>query len=299
MSTELAINLSGISKTYPHFKLSNVDLQLEQGRIMGLIGPNGAGKSSTFRIIMGLIQADRGSVEVLGHSIPKNQVAAKWDIGFVSEDMRLYQAGTLQWHIDFIKSIYSSWDDDYAKILISRFDIRPEQCLKGFSHGQRVKAGLLLVLARRPKLLLLDEPTTGLDPVARREVLNELMDVLQDEERTVLFSSHNTKDVEQLSDQITFIDRGHVIASQDKESFLEQWRRIRFESPDNFEIPELPDIIESQQNGRLGSITTGNFDSAMTDALRNSGAIIQGVENMTLEEIFVAEVQGNRPGETA
>jgi len=299
VNTELAIKLSGVTKTYSHFELSNIDLELEPGRIMGFIGPNGAGKSSTIRIIMGLIQADHGVVEVLGHRMPRDQVAAKWDIGFASEDLRLYQAGTLQWHIDFVKSIYPGWDDDYAKTLIRRFDLRPEQRLKGFSHGQRVKAGLLLILARRPKLLLLDEPTTGLDPVARHEVLNELVDVLNDERRTVLFSSHNTKDVEQLSDQITFIDRGHLIASQDKETFLEQWRRIRFEAPDDFVVPELPNVIESQQNGRLGSITTGRFDPALTDALQINGAVIQSVDNMTLEEIFVTEVRANRPGEAA
>ena len=299
MNTELAIKLSGVSKAYSHFDLSGVDLELEQGRIMGFIGPNGAGKSSTMRIIMGLVLADQGNVEVLGHRMPEQQVAAKWDIGFASEDMRLYRSGTLQWHIDFMKSIYSSWDDAYAATLIKRFDIKPEQKLKGFSHGQRVKAGLLLVLARRPKLLLLDEPTTGLDPVARKEVLNELMDVLQDEERTVLFSSHNTKDVEQLSDQITFIDKGHVIASQDKETFLEQWRRIRFEAPDNFSVPDTPEFIETQINGRLGSVTTGQFDTSVTEALQNNGAVIQSVDNMTLEEIFVTEVQANREGEAA
>lgn len=299
MNTNLAIKLSGVSKAYSHFELANIDLELEQGRIMGFIGPNGAGKSSTMRILMGLVLADRGDVEVLGHRIPDDQVAAKWDIGFASEDMRLYRSGTLQWHMDFMKSIYSSWDDAYAATLIKRFDIKPEQKLKGFSHGQRVKAGLLLVLARRPKLLLLDEPTTGLDPVARKEVLNELVDVLQDEERTVLFSSHNTKDVEQLSDQITFIDKGRMIASQDKETFLEQWRRVRFEAPENFSLPSIPNIVETQLNGRLGSITTGHFDSGLTEALQNNGAVIQSIDNMTLEEIFVTEVQANREGEAA
>lgn len=299
MTSEFAIKLAGVSKAYSHFELSNIDLELEQGRIMGFIGPNGAGKSSTMRIIMGLMKADRGDVKVLGYRMPEQQVEAKWQIGFASEDMKLYQAGTLQWHIDFMKSIYSDWDDDYAQTLIKRFDVRPEQSLKGFSHGQRVKAGLLLVLARRPKLLLLDEPTTGLDPVARREVLGELMDVLKDEERTVLFSSHNTKDIEQLSDQITFIDRGRIIASQDKESFLEQWRRVRIKTPDGFDLPTIPNIVDTQQDGRLATITTGHFDSGLTDSLQASGATIQSVDHMTLEEIFVTEVQANRTGDAA
>ena len=142
MTTELAIQLQGISKAYTRFKLDNVDLQLEQGSMMGFIGPNGAGKSLTMRIIMGLVKADQGDVNVLGNRIPDAQVAAKWDIGFASEDMRLYQTATLQWHIDFVKSIYPNWDDDYAATLMKRFDINSEQKLKGFSHGQRVKAGV-------------------------------------------------------------------------------------------------------------------------------------------------------------
>ncbi len=294
MSKQLAIQLAGVSKAYPHFRLDSIDLQLEQGSIMGFIGPNGAGKSSTLRILMGLIRADQGEVRVLGHRVPDEQVAARWDIGFASEDMRLYQSRTLQWHMDFVKSIYPGWDDDYAAALARRFDTRPGQTLKGFSHGQRVKAGLLLVLARRPKLLLLDEPTTGLDPVARKEVLNELMDVLQDDGRSVLFSSHNTKDVEQVSDQITFIDRGRVIASQDKETFLERWRRVRFSAAENFAMPDLPDVVETRLNGRLGSVITGRFDTRITDGLQNAGATIQGVETMTLEEIFVTEVEASR-----
>lgn len=298
MKTEPAIQLQGVSKAYTHFTLDKVDLHLEPGSMMGFIGPNGAGKSLTMRIIMGLVKADHGAVNVLGHRIPEAQVAAKWDIGFASEDMRLYQTATLQWHIDFVKSIYPNWDDDYAAKLMKRFDIKAEQKLKGFSHGQRVKAGLMLILARRPQLLLLDEPTTGLDPVARREVLNELMDVLKDESRAVLFSSHNTKDVEQLSDQITFLDRGHVISSKDRETFLDQWRRIRFETPEDFVMPDLPAVAESKINGRLGSVITGQYDSSINAQLQAAGATIQGVDTMTLEEIFVSEVHAKRAGES-
>ncbi len=294
---QLAIELSGVTKTYRHFELSSVDLALEPGCMMGFIGPNGAGKSTTMKIIMGLVRADQGDVQVLGHSMPAGQVAAKWAIGFASEDMRLYSAGTLQWHIDFMKSIYADWDDDYANTLVRRFDVKPQQRLKEFSHGQRVKAGLLLVLARRPRVLLLDEPTTGLDPVARIEVLNELMDVLMDEDRSVLFSSHNTQDVEQLSDQIAFIDRGRIIDFEDKETFLEKWRRIRFEADEGFNMPELPHVVVSRQRGRLANITTDRFEPAMTQALEDRGAVIQSVDNMTLEEIFVAEVQSSRAGE--
>ncbi len=198
---DLAIALDGVCKSYPFFALDNVRLQLPRGMIMGLIGPNGAGKSTTIRILMGLVHQDSGDVWVLGHRMPDEQVAAKWEIGFASEDMRLYDSLTLGWHMNFIQSIYPNWDAAYADLLLKRFGLRAEQKIKGLSHGQRVKATLLLTLARRPQLLVLDEPTTGLDPVARHEILRELTDVMADEDRSVLFSSHNTQDVEQISDR--------------------------------------------------------------------------------------------------
>ena len=293
------IELRGVGKRYEHFELADVDLSLEPGHIMGFIGPNGAGKSTTIRIIMGLIASDRGQVSVLGQPMPGNQVAAKREIGFASEDMRLYPGMTVAWHMDFIRSVFPTWDAAYAKTLLGRFDLRAEQRVKGLSHGQRVKAGLLLVLARRPRLLVLDEPTTGLDPVARTEILNELMEVALDEERAVLFSSHNTKDVEQLSDQITFIDRGRIIESRDRETFLDRWRRIRFEAPTDYELPELPAITETRRDGRLATITTGRYGPEVAARLTDSGAVIQSIEHLTLEEIFVAEVMSNRKGEAA
>lgn len=292
--TDWAIELTGVGKHYRYFSLDNIDLKLPEGQIMGLIGPNGAGKSTTIRILMGLVHQDEGDVRVLGHSMPAEQVAAKWDIGFVLEDMRLYESMTLGWHMNFIQSIYSSWDAAYAQVLLKRFGLRAEQKIKGLSHGQRVKSTLLLVLARKPKLLVLDEPTTGLDPVARHEILRELTAVMTDEGRSVLFSSHNTQDVEQISDQITFIDRGRIIDSMDKEIYLDRWRRLRLEVPLGIELPVLPGIIGVRQDGRLAVATANAFVPDLASAYESSGARVHSVENMTLEEIFVANVEFSR-----
>jgi ABC-2 type transport system ATP-binding protein len=295
----LSVQFKAVSKKYPHFALENIDLELPTGSIMGFIGANGAGKSTTIRILMGLVHQDQGSVSVLGHPMPADQAAAKLDIGFVSEDMRLYGPATLAWHMDFLRPIYPRWDQSYADKLVQRFDLKPQQKIKGLSHGQRVKAALLLALARRPRLLVLDEPTTGLDPVARHEVLQELMAVLADEDRTILFSSHNTLDVEQISDQITFIDRGRIIDSDNKEAFLDRWRRLRLVLPPDATLPRLPGVVEVGGSNRLPVLTTNRFEPAMVSVCNDLGATVQAVDTMTLEEIFVANVHCRRERLTA
>lgn len=297
--TTAAVRFEGVSKRYPHFTLDAIDFMLPQGQIMGFIGPNGAGKSTTIRILMGLVHQDRGTVQVLGHEMPGDQVVVKEQVGFASEDLRLYKSATLAWHMSFVRSMVPAWDQPYAEQLLRRFDLKAEQKIKGLSHGQRVKAALLLNLARRPKLLVLDEPTTGLDPVARHEVLGALMEALADEDRTILFSSHNTLDVEQISDQITFIDQGRIIDTGDKESFLERWRRIRLEVPTGVALPRVPRTVQTSGSGRLAVITTDRFEPAMAAAYRDAGAMVHAVEPMTLEEIFVTNVQWKREGVAA
>ncbi len=292
--TTPAIELSGVTKRYPHFTLEGLDLHLPQGEIMGFIGANGAGKSTTLRILLGLVRPDAGTVRVLGHTLPAEEIAAKALTGYASEDLRLYGAATLRWHMDFVCSIYPSWDEAYGTELLRRFDLKAEQRVKGLSHGQRVKAVLLLILARRPRLLVLDEPTTGLDPVARHEVLAALMEVLADEEQTILFSSHNTADVEQISDRITFIDQGRLVESDNKESFLERWRRLRLELPDGVSLPPLPGKLERSAGGRLAVLTTHRFDEAVPVALDRAGITVHAIEPLTLEEIFVATVAARR-----
>ena len=291
---DLSVHFSGVSKHYPHFDLKDIDFELPSGSIMGFVGANGDGKSTTIRILMGLVHQDQGVVEVLGHAMPAQQALAKREIGFVSEDMRLYGAATLAWHMQFIRDIYPRWDRLYAESLVRRFDLKPEQKIRGLSHGQRVKAALLLALARRPRLLVLDEPTTGLDPVARREVLTELMAVLADEERTIFFSSQNTLDVEQISDQITFIDRGRIIDSADKEIFLDRWRRMRLILPPDATLPKFPGIVEIGGSSRLPVLTIARFEPGMVSACTEAGAAVQSVDPMTLEEIFIVNVQSRR-----
>lgn len=291
MNMPMAVQCKGITKIHSHFQLQDINLTVEQGTVMGLVGPNGAGKSTILRIIMGLQKPDGGSVEVLGHSMPQDQVAAKRNIGFIADDMRLYESETIEFHMDFIKSIFGTWDQQYAAKLLNSFDLNKDQKIKGLSHGQRVKTTLMLALARRPNLLVFDEPTTGLDPAVRKEVLDEMMNSLQDETRSVLFSSHNTVDVEQISDYISFIYDGRIIESQDKETFLDSWRRLRLVNTDNKQLPKLDNIRDIQQSGSFCAVTVNNFDYSIAEQFTNAGFTVEGIEHLNLEEIFLSTVQ--------
>ena len=288
-----ALVLKGVSKQYDDFALHGIDLDLPAGQVMGLVGVNGAGKSTLLRLLMGLIRPDGGEVEVLGQRLPQAQVAVKRDVGYASDDMRLYRGQSLRWHMDFIARIYPGWDENYAQDLLKRFDLKPQQKLGGFSHGQRVKALLLLVFARHPRLLLLDEPTTGLDPIARGEVLEALADVLRDEQRSVLFSSHNTADIEQIADSITFIHGGGIVASRDKESFLDSWRRILCQGQLSAGIRQLPGVASIRNSAPLIELKTSAFDDATLPLLQSLGLTVKCVEPMSLEDIFVTTVRGD------
>lgn len=292
--TTAAASLRGIVKSYKHFRLNNIDLEIELGTVNGLIGPNGAGKSTVMRIMMGLVTPDQGTVSVLGQPISSREARVKQDIGYFSDDMRLYRSESIAFHMQLVRSLYPSWDEVYAQQLLDRFRLIAQQKVKGLSHGQRVKSMLLLILARRPKLLILDEPTNGLDPVARQEVLSELMQVVNDEARTVLYSSHNTQDVEQISDTITFIDCGRVIASHNRDEFLNGWRRFKLQAPQNWQAPAIEGLRPESTFGNLRVMTLDRYQADVEDRLQSSGATLEASEAMSLEEIFVAAVVRGR-----
>ena len=294
--TELAASMIDVSKSYKHFKLKNIDFSVQRGTVAGLIGPNGAGKSTTMRILMGLVQPNTGTVTALGKPISSSEATAKQDIGYFSDDMRLYKPESIGWHMQFVRSLYPTWDEVYATQLLDRFGLISQQVIKGLSHGQRVKAMLLLILARRPKLLILDEPTNGLDPVAKHEILTELMRVVEDDARTILYSSHNTQDVEQISDSITFIDRGQVIASSNRDEFLEKWKRIKLHAPEAWTVPDVDGLRLESCHRNLHVLSTSQFSDQVPAQLQASGVVIEAVESMTLEEIFVSSVMRGREG---
>lgn len=210
MSTPL-VSLRQVRKDYRRFTLGPLDLDLSAGRVCGLVGPNGAGKSTLLRILMGLVRPDAGQVDVAGRRLPRDLAAIKDSLGFVAEDVRLHASRSLRWHADVARSLRDGWDEPYAAALADRLELSFGQRGGEMSRGQAVKAMLLLALAARPRLLLLDEPTAGLDPLARLALLEELARVVREERLTVLFSSHLTGDIEVLADDVAFLHGGRIV----------------------------------------------------------------------------------------
>ncbi len=204
------IVVENVTKRYARFALSGVDLTVPCGRVLGLIGPNGAGKSTLLRILMGLVRPDSGEITILGRRMPDEERWIKARVGFVSEDMALYGAKTLRWHMDLVAALHEGWDERRASELLSRLRLDPEQRMRGMSRGQQVKAMLLLALTRRAEVLILDEPTAGLDPLVRHELL-ELLVASRDERRAIVFSSHNGVDVATLADDVAFLHAGRIV----------------------------------------------------------------------------------------
>ena len=217
--TEPPIELHRVRKSYSRFALQAVDLTVGRGSILGLIGPNGAGKSTLLRIMMGLVRADAGSVKILGRDMPADERWIKARVGFVSEDMALYGGKTLRWHMELVRSVHEGWDDARATELVARLALDPDQKARGMSRGQQVKALLLLALARRAEVLILDEPTAGLDPLARHE-LTTFLAGSRDERQAIVFSSHHGDDVSALADDVAFLHGGRIAAQGPVASFL-------------------------------------------------------------------------------
>jgi ABC-2 type transport system ATP-binding protein len=162
--------------------------------MVAVVGPNGSGKSTLMRIVLGLVHHDGGSVRVFGQPMPDRQAEVKQGVGFVSDDLRLHRAATLRWHANLVRSLCSGWDEPRARELADQYRLPWDQPAGGFSRGQAVKALLLLTLARRPRLLLLDEPTAALDAGSRDELLDELVRLVRRDGLSILVSSHNAED---------------------------------------------------------------------------------------------------------
>jgi ABC-2 type transport system ATP-binding protein len=204
--------------------LSSVSLSLPRGAVYGLVGANGAGKTTLIKHILGLLRAESGSVRVFGLDPVAEPVAVLSRVGYLSEENDLPGWMRIDELIRYSRAFYPGWDDAYAKELEQSFALDPSAKIKTLSKGQRARLGLLVALAYRPELLVLDEPSSGLDPIVRRDILGAVIRTIADEGRTVLFSSHLLEEVEQVADHVTMINRGKIVLSAALETIREMHR---------------------------------------------------------------------------
>jgi ABC-2 type transport system ATP-binding protein len=211
---DAAIHISGLSRYFGSKQaLSSVTLSLPRGRVYGLVGANGAGKTTLIKHILGLLKAQEGSVRVLGLDPVADPVGVLSRVGYLSEENDLPGWMSVDELMRYTRAFYPAWDDEYAEQLRQRFALDPAARIAKLSKGQKARAGLLVALAYRPELLILDEPSSGLDPIVRRDILGAVMRMIADEGRTVLFSSHLLDEVEEVADHVTMMSHGRIVLS--------------------------------------------------------------------------------------
>jgi len=221
------LSVENLSKSYEKFALKNVSFSLDQGFIMGFIGRNGAGKTTTLKSMLRLVHPQSGKVTVLGLDYAENEFVCKQKIGFVLGGVDYYPRKKLKTITDVTKRFYQDWDEGKYQDLLQRFELDPEKRIDQLSAGMRVKYSLALALSHQAQLLILDEPTTGLDPVSRDDLLCLFQDLIEDGEHSILFSTHITSDLEKCADFITYIKDGEILVTSDKESFLGAYRLVQ------------------------------------------------------------------------
>ena len=225
MVSEPVINVSELTRRFgATTALASVSVSLPRGAVYGLVGANGAGKTTLIKHILGLLRAESGSVRVFGLDPVADPVAVLSRIGYLSEENDLPGWMRVDELIRYSRAFYPAWDDAYAEELRRAFALDSTAKIKHLSKGQKARAGLLIALANRPELLVLDEPSSGLDPIVRRDILGAVIRTIADEGRTVLFSSHLLEEVEQVADHVTMINGGRIVLSAPLKEILEQHR---------------------------------------------------------------------------
>lgn len=222
-----ALQISGLCKYYEGFQLHDVSFSLPEGFIMGLIGPNGAGKTTIIKSIMNLIMNNSGSINVFGKSHRDFEVEIKQRIGFVYDNPNYYEHLNLRQIKTIIAPFYKNWDEKVFNNLVQKFDLPLNKKIKKFSRGMVMKGAIAIALSHHADLIIMDEPTSGLDPVFRRELLDLLFELLQNEKKSILFSTHITSDIEKIADYITYIQQGRIVFSRRKDEVMESYAIVK------------------------------------------------------------------------
>lgn len=221
------LEVEGLTKRYPGFTLDSVSFRLETGYIMGFIGRNGAGKTTTLKSMLGLVHVDAGSVRIDGTEYREDEHLAKQKLGVAFGGVDYYPRAKLSDIARVTRRFYEAWDETQYRALLQRFQLDEKKRVRELSQGMKVKFSLALALSHNAKLLLLDEPTGGLDPVSREELIELLQHIVEDGEHSILFSTHITSDLEKCADYITYIRGGRIAASTDLDSFKSEYRLVR------------------------------------------------------------------------
>ncbi len=282
-----AIELSNVSwRAGRSFELQDLSLRVPAGSIYGFLGPNGSGKTTTIRMFMGMMKPDRGDISVLGMAVPRDMPRILARVGYVPERPHVYAALTVGEQVKYHSSFFDLWDPGWAQELIERLGLDSDRKISRMSKGETGKLMVLLALAQRPDLLVLDEPTDGLDPVVRRDVLTAILDYVGERTATVFISSHLVHELERICDWVGVMDDGRLVAELPMTQFKNGIKRIRVDDVD--EVPvQMPFTLETW-------IVRG-WQDPMRQYFDSVGMTLRDVVDLDLEDGFVELLRSSRP----
>lgn len=258
---ECILDVTNLSKSYEDFILNDISFNIPKGSIMGLIGENGAGKTTIIKLILNTIKKNGGNIKILGFDNIENELEIKEKIGVVLDES-YFPDNLMPKDISIImNNIYKNWNKSSFLQYLKQFKIPEDKIVKKFSKGMKMKLSIAVALSHNPQLLILDEPTGGLDPVIRSEILDVFLEFIQDEEKSILFSTHITSDLDKIADYITFIHNGEIIFSESKDDLLDSYGIIKCGINDFSKI-EKSDIINHRKN-QFGyeALTNNRFEA--------------------------------------
>ncbi|MEI9960847.1 MAG: ABC transporter ATP-binding protein [Limisphaerales bacterium] len=285
-----AIEIRGLVKKYPAFQLGPLDLTVPRGAIYGLIGPNGAGKTTAIDLIFGMGKNDAGEIRVLGLDHHRDEIAVKRRAAYVSPDLNFQIWGKVGKAIRFVRGFYPEWDDIYCAQLMKAFHLSDGDKIATLSFGAKTKLSLLLALSRRPEVLILDEPTTGLDAVSKQQVFSELLKAVENGERTVLISSHGLSDIERFADHVGMIKNGKLLLEGRMDEIVDRFRLAEFFSDDGTEFQNRAGLTILKRNkNRWHALIDQKSD--VQSWMKTRGAKEISLTRVTLEDLFVALVK--------
>jgi len=290
--SELAIETSGLTRRFGSLvAVDSVDLQVPKGAVYGYLGLNGAGKTTTIQMLMGFIQPTAGEMSVLGFDPLRQDVAMKRAVSYVPERVQMYDWMRVREMLWFGANIHPFWDQKFAEHLRARFELPGDRRIGQLSRGMQGKLALTMALAPRPVLVVLDDPTAGLDAVVRREFMESIVGILQEAGTTVFFSSHIIDDVERVADWVGILHEGKLIVQEPLEELKSAVKRVVATFPEQAAVIEDGDILQQEGEGRQRAIIWADFDDEKLQKLQAAGASDIKVEDCSLEDIFVAYVR--------